>query len=48
MAKELAESEYDKFNRERIAYHDRLDSDFDKTVKKIDAEKKHIKVKNHG
>jgi hypothetical protein len=36
MAKELAETEYEKFNRERIRYSDSKDSDFDKTVKQIE------------
>jgi hypothetical protein len=35
MAKELAEAEYEKFNRERIRQKDRLDSDFEKTVKRL-------------
>jgi hypothetical protein len=35
MAKELAEAEYDKFNRKRIRENDLLDSDFDKTVKQL-------------
>ncbi|MBW2680840.1 MAG: virulence RhuM family protein [Deltaproteobacteria bacterium] len=35
MAKEMAETEYEKFNRRRIRQKDRLDSDFDKTVKQL-------------
>ena len=35
IAKELAESEYKKFNRKRIQEKDRLGSDFDKTAKKL-------------
>jgi len=40
MAKQLAEAEYEKFNRKRIASRDKLDSDFDKTVKMIEQQKK--------
>ena len=39
MAKQLAESEYDKFNRKLIASRDKKDSDFDKTVKMIEQRK---------
>ena len=35
MAKEMAEAEYEKFNRERIRQKDCLDSDFDKTVRQL-------------
>jgi len=35
MAKELAEDEYEKFHQKRIQEKDRLDSDFDKTVKQL-------------
>ena len=35
MAKEMAETEYEKFNRRRIRQKDSLDSDFDKTVKQL-------------
>jgi hypothetical protein len=38
-AKELAESEYQKFNRKRIRLNDAQDSDFDRAVKMIEAEK---------
>ena len=48
IARELAESEYEKFNRERIAYNDKKESDFDKTIKQIEAEKKRIKEKKNG
>jgi hypothetical protein len=40
MAKELAESEYEKFNRKRIRFNDAQESDFDKAVKKIETDKK--------
>ena len=39
-AKELAESEYEKFNRKRILFNDTQKSDFDKAVKMIETEKK--------
>ncbi len=39
MAKELAETEYEKFNRERIRYSDSKESDFDETVKQIENHK---------
>ena len=35
MAKELAEDEYDQFNRKRIRQKDRFDGDFDKTIKQL-------------
>jgi len=35
MAKESAEAEYEKFNQKRIREKDRLESDFDKTVKQL-------------
>ena len=35
MAKELAEGEYDQFNLMRIRQKDRLDGDFDKTIKQL-------------
>ncbi len=35
IAKELAETEYDKFNQKRIREKDRLESDFDKTIKQL-------------
>jgi hypothetical protein len=35
MAKESAEAEYEKFNQKRIWEKDRLDGDFDKTVKQL-------------
>ena len=40
MAKELAESEYDKFNLKRIKQNDRSLSDFDRTVTQLTEEKK--------
>ena len=42
MAKELAETQYDKFNKKRIELTDKQDSDFDKTVKIIEAEQKKL------
>ena len=41
-AKELAESEYQKFNRKRIRLNDTQESDFDRAVKMIETEKKKI------
>ncbi|MBW6485174.1 MAG: virulence RhuM family protein [Syntrophobacterales bacterium] len=35
MAKELAEGEYEKLNQKRIRQYDRLDGDFDKTIKRL-------------
>ena len=40
MAKELAEAEYNKFNCNRIKSNDAKETDFDKTVKMIETEKK--------
>jgi hypothetical protein len=40
MAKQFAESEYDKFSVKRIEWKDKQDSDFDKTVKVIEEGKK--------
>ena len=42
MAKELAETQYDKFNKKRIEWTDKQDSDFDKTVKIIEGEQKKL------
>ena len=42
MAKELAEEEYEKFNRKRIESRDKQDSDFDRTVKMIEEQKKKL------
>ena len=42
MAKTMAETEYENFNRKRIEYRDKQDSDFDKTVKIIDEQKKKL------
>jgi len=42
MAKQLAEAEYEKFNRKRIQNRDKQDSDFDKTVKMIEEQKKKL------
>ncbi|KAF5411193.1 MAG: virulence RhuM family protein [Euryarchaeota archaeon] len=36
MAEELAETEYERFNRARIRYGDSQESDFDETVKQMD------------
>jgi len=35
MAKELVEGEYEKFNRKRIRLKDRIDGDFEKTIKRL-------------
>ncbi len=43
MAKELAEAKYDKFNRRRIREKDFLQSDFDKTIKKLTDGKRGVK-----
>jgi hypothetical protein len=48
MAKELAEGEYEKFNKKRIEWKDKQDSDFDKTVKMIEEEEKHKKIPIKG
>ena len=48
MAKQLAEAEYDKFNKKRIEWTDKQDSDFDKTVKMIDSEKKKLPKKSNN
>ena len=42
MAMQLAEAEYEKFNRKRIASRDRQYSDFDKTVKMIEQRTKNL------
>ncbi len=42
MAKQLAEEEYEKFNRQRIESRDKQDSDFDKTIKMIEEQKKKL------
>jgi len=42
MAEKLAEAQYDEFNKKRIEWTDRQDSDFDKTVKMIEEEKKKL------
>jgi len=39
LAKQLAEAEYDKFNRDRIALNDAEDSDFDEVVRQIEGRK---------
>jgi len=46
MAKKLAEAQYDKFNKKRIEWTDKQDSDFDKTVKMIEAEQKKLPKKD--
>ena len=48
MAKELAESEYNTFNRNRIKLNDARETDFDKTVKKIETVKKRITGNKNG
>jgi hypothetical protein len=35
MAREMAEAEYEKFNQRRIREKDRLDGDFEKTIKQL-------------
>ncbi len=40
IAKQLAETEYENFNSKRIQSRDKQDSDFDKTVKMIEEQKK--------
>ncbi|MBU1569772.1 MAG: virulence RhuM family protein [Proteobacteria bacterium] len=35
MAEEIAEAEYEKFNRRRISQKDRLEGDFEKTIKQL-------------
>jgi len=40
MAQEMAEAEYEKFHRRRIRQNDRLDNDFEKTVKQLTDSKK--------
>jgi hypothetical protein len=35
MAEEIAETEYEKFNRRRIAQKDRLEGDFERTIKQL-------------
>jgi len=46
MAKNLAETQYDKFNKKRIEWTDKQDSDFDKTVKMIETEQKKLPKKD--
>jgi hypothetical protein len=48
MAKKLAETQYDEFNKKRIEWTDKQDSDFDKTVKMIEAEKKKLPKKDES
>ena len=45
IAKEMAESQYEKFNRKRIESNDKKETDLDKTIKQIEAEKKRIQKK---
>ena len=45
MAKQLAEGEYEKFDRKRIKSKDKQDSDFDKTIKMIETQKKKLPSK---
>ena len=44
MAKEMAAAEYEKFHRRRIRQKDRLDGNFEKTIKQL-AEGKREKKK---
>ena len=46
VAKELAEAEYEKYNRKRIAQKDKQDSDFDRAVKMIEEQKKKLPADN--
>ena len=39
MAKELAESEYEKFQRKRIQQKDNVESDFEKAIKQLSGSK---------
>ena len=39
MAKEIAETEYEKFNLKRIRKSDQQDSDFERTIKKLNEKK---------
>ncbi len=48
MARKLAETQYDKFNKKRIEWTDKHGSDFDKTVKKVESEKKRLEGKKNG
>lgn len=48
LAKQLAESEYDKFHTKRVEWKDRQDSDFDKTVKRIEEKKREKKPRLKG
>ncbi len=48
VAKKQAETQYDKFNKKRIEWMDKQDSDFDKTVKEIESEKKRMEGKENG
>jgi hypothetical protein len=46
MAKELAEAEYEKFNRKRNESKDKQESDFDRIVKMIEEQKKKLPPDN--
>jgi len=46
VAKERAEIQYDEFNEKRIEWTDKQDSDFDKTVKMIEAQQKKLPKKD--
>ncbi len=35
MARDLAEAEYEKFSRKRIQQGDRIENDFDRTIKQL-------------
>ena len=47
MAVEVAETEYEKFSKNRIALNDAKESDFEKAVKQVEAEKRRIKGKKN-
>ena len=46
LVKKLAETQYDKYNKKRIEWMDKQDSDFDKTVEMIEAEQKKLPKKD--
>jgi len=46
MAKQLAENEYDKFNAKRVEWTDKHGGDFDKTIKKLESQKKKLPKKD--
>jgi hypothetical protein len=48
LAAAKAEDEYEKFNIKRIAAQDKTDSDFDKTVKKLEQAKRKLPRKRNS